>query len=134
MNWKIILLLTLLGVLMAILSLFGMLKTNYFVIYWIVLALVSGFVIGKKAGSSYFMHGVVSGLFIGIVFTLIQSVFFDTYLMNNPNSLDGFKNITTSLQPQYVLLFSGPFIGIAFGIVAGLIAMMVSKSAKKSEA
>ena len=75
------------------------------------------------------MHGVIVGLFTGILVSVIQAVFFDKYLMNNPTSLDGFKNLTTSLEPQYVLLFSGPFFGIAYGIVMGLIALGLKKIA-----
>ncbi len=78
------------------------------------------------------MHGVIVGLLTGIIGSIIQAVFFDTYLLNNPSSLDGFKKLSTSLEPQYVLLFSGPFFGIAYGIVVGLIALGLKKISGKN--
>ncbi|MEO8664977.1 MAG: hypothetical protein ABI462_05720 [Ignavibacteria bacterium] len=132
MNWKIILLLVLIGCAVAVASLFGLVYSKYEIVYWLVLGLASGFVIARTC-SRPFMHGVIVGLFTGILGSVIQAVFFDKYLMNNPASLDGFKNITTSLEPQYVLLFSGPFFGIAYGIVVGLIAFGLRKiSGKKN--
>lgn len=131
MNWKIIILLVLLGVAIAAASLFGLVNSNYEWAYWLVAAIISGFVIAKSCSRSIFMHGVIVGLFSGILGSVIQSLFFDTYLENNKESLDGFKNITEALAPQYVILFSGPFIGIAYGIVIGLIAIVFSKMASK---
>ena len=128
MNWKIILLLVLIGCAIGVASLFGLVHSKYEIVYWLVLAMASGFVIAKSCGRP-FMHGVIVGLFTGILVAIIQAVFFDKYLMNNPTSLDGFKNLTTSLEPQYVLLFSGPFFGIAYGIVMGLIALGLKKIA-----
>ena len=130
MNWKIILLLVLIGMVLAVGSLFGLLKSGYEVVYWLVLGMASGFVIGKTC-SRPFMHGVIVGLFTGILVSVIQAAFFDTYLLNNPGSLDGFKDLPSSLEPQYVLLFSGPFFGIAYGIVIGLIAFGLRKIAGK---
>ncbi len=126
MNWTIILLLVFIGAAIAVASLFGLLHSRYEIVYWLVLAVASGFVIAKTCNRT-FMHGVIVGLFTGIIGSIIQAVFFDTYLENNPSSLDGFTNLTTSLEPQYVLLFSGPFFGIAYGIVVGLIAFALKK-------
>lgn len=134
MNWKIILLLVLLGVAIAIASLFGLVNNIY---VWasiiVIAAIISGFVIAKNCSRSIFMHGVIVGLFSGILGSVIQSLFFDTYLENNKESLDGFKNLTEALAPQYVILFSGPFIGIAYGIVIGLIAIVFSKMTSKKD-
>ncbi len=130
MNWKIIILLTLLGVLAAIASLFGWVNST--LLWWLIIGIISGIVIAKTCKRSLFIHGVVVGLFSGILGSVIQSIFFDMYLRNNSTSLDGFKNLTEALPPQYVLLFSGPFFGIAYGIVVGLIAMAFGKLFKKN--
>lgn len=127
MNWKIITLLVLIVVALSIASIFGIINSNYLFVYMLLTAAVSGFIIAKTCDSMIFMNGVVAGLLGGIIGSAIQSIFFDTYLKNNPDTLDGFKNMTTSLEPQYVLLFSGPFVGIANGIVIGLIALILHK-------
>ncbi|MEO8210940.1 MAG: hypothetical protein ABI840_10285 [bacterium] len=132
MNWKIIILLALIVVALSIASLTGAINTNYIFLYMIVTAIVSGVIIAKTCHRMVFMHGVVAGLLGGILGSVIQAVFFDTYIENNPTSLDGFKNLTTSLEPTYVLLFSGPFIGIAYGIVVGVVAYVLHGIFKKN--
>lgn len=132
MNWKIITLLVLIVVALSIASIFGTINSNYLFVYMIATAVISGFIIAKTCDRMIFMQGVVVGLIGGIIGSAIQSIFFDTYLKNNPDTLDGFKNLTTSLEPQYVLLFSGPFVGIANGIIIGLIAYLLHKMFKKN--
>lgn len=118
--------LTLFGVLMGLASVFGYTQSNEW-LYWLVIAVISGFVIAKVADRQIFVKSVVVGLFMGIFTGVIQSVLFDKYLENNPQSLDGFKEIPLSLAPQFVVLFTGPFIGIVFGLFIGLIAIIIDK-------
>ncbi len=125
MNWKIWSL-TLFGIVMGFASVFG-LTQNYEFIYWLIIAVISGIVIAKVADRQIFTKGVVVGLFMGIFNAVIQAAMFDTYLQRNPESLDGFKRLPMTLEPQYVILFSGPFIGILYGIVIGLIAFLIDK-------
>ena len=122
--------LTLFGVLIGLLTSFGIVQ-NYPLFIWIIIAVICGIVIAKSADTQLFVKGVVVGLFIGIFFVLIQYFMFDTYLLNNPNSLDGFKQITTNLAPQYVILFSGPFFGIGFGLLIGFFAFVFDKMTGK---
>ncbi|MBK8551539.1 MAG: hypothetical protein IPL53_10960 [Ignavibacteria bacterium] len=133
MNWKIILLLTLVGVAIAVASVFGVINSNYMTVYMIIFAVVAGIIISRTCENSLFMHGVVVGLLTGIFGSIVQAVMFNTYLENNPGSLDGFKNITGDLAPQYVLLFSGPFFGIGYGIIAGLVAFFLRKMSSKNK-
>ena len=134
MNWKIILLLTALGIAIAAASTYGIINSNYFLdVYMIIFAIVSGIVIYRTCSTSLFMHGVMVGLLSGIFGSWFQAAFFNTYLKNNPHSLDGFKNITGDLQPMYVLLFAGPFFGICYGIISGLTALMLNRVSKKSK-
>lgn len=131
MNWKIILLLSLGGVAVAIASVFGLVNTKYEIVYWLVIGAVSGVVIARTCSRALFTHGVMVGLFSGILASVIQVVMFDTYLKNNPTSLDGLKSIPMDMAPQYVLLFSGPFFGIVYGIFVGLIAFFIKKMSGK---
>ncbi len=132
MNWKIIILLILIIVAISIATLTGVINSNYLYLYMLVTAVISGLIIAKTCDRMIFMHGVVAGLLGFILGSVIQYLFFETYLNNNPTSLDGFKNLTTSLEPQYVLLFSGPFFGIAYGIITGIVATVFHKMFKKN--
>lgn len=125
MNWKIWSL-TVFGIIMGLLSVFGVGRQILWIL-WIVIAAFSGGVIAKSADRQIFTRGVVVGLFDWIFFAVIQAVMFNTYLANNPDSLDGFKEIPMALEPQYIILFSGPFIGILYGLFIGLIAFVIDK-------
>ena len=132
MNWKIIILLSLIGIAIAVGAIFGIVNSSYILVYMIIFAIVSGVIISRTCETAPFMHGVMVGLLSGIFGSMIQALMFDTYLKNNPSSLDGFKNITTNLQPQFVLLFSGPFFGIGYGILAGLVALVLKKKTSRN--
>lgn len=125
MNWKIWSL-TLFGILMGFLSVFGI-ERKILWILWIIIAVISGALIAKNADRQIFTKGVVVGLFDWIFFAIIQAVMFNTYLKNNPDSLDGFKEIPIAMEPQYVILFSGPFAGIIYGLFIGLLTFMFDK-------
>lgn len=132
MNFKLWLL-TLFGVVMGFATVFGLTKNNEFY-YWMIIGVISAFAISKITTEKIFVKSTVVGLFMGIFTGIIQYVFFNTYLENNPESIDGFKQIPLTLAPQYVLLFSAPFTGIIFGLFIGLIAYVFIKiSGKKSE-
>lgn len=115
---------------MGILSIFGLIPNGFELIPWIIIAVLSALAISKKTDKLIFTHAVIAGLFMGILTSVIQAVFFDTLLKNNPDTLDGFKEIPTAMEPQYVLLFTGPFIGIIFGLVIGLLAVVFKKRLK----
>jgi hypothetical protein len=125
MNWKIWSL-TLFGILMGFLSVFGI-ERKILWILWIIIAVISGALIAKNADRQIFTKGAVVGLFDWIFFAIIQAVMFNTYLKNNPDSLDGFKEIPIAMEPQYVILFSGPFAGIIYGLFIGLLTFMFDK-------
>lgn len=125
MNFKLWLL-TLFGVVMGFATVYGLTQKNEFY-YWLLIGVVTAFAISKITSEKIFVKSTVVGLFMGIFTGIIQYVMFNTYLENNPDSIDGFKEIPLSLAPQYVLLFSAPFTGIVFGLFIGLIAYLFIK-------
>ncbi|HMQ69180.1 MAG TPA: hypothetical protein PKA90_09275 [Ignavibacteria bacterium] len=131
MNWKIILYLTLASIVIGIASVFGIFNSNFMPLVMLIFSVISGYIIAKKSNSQLFMNGVMVGLFSGIVISVIQAVMFDTYLLNNKDSLDGFTSITGAMPTTSVIIFLGPFIGLVYGIIAGLVAGKIYKSNKK---
>ena len=97
MNWKIILYLTLASLVIAIASVFGVFNSNFMPFVMLIFSVICGFIIAKKCNSQLFMNGVMVGLFSGIVISVFQSVMFDTYIINNKDSLDGFVNLTGAM-------------------------------------
>lgn len=127
MNWKLVIILVAMGAVMAVLSVYGILQSGFELVIWILFGLISAYLIAKIGGRMPFVEGTVVGILSGLVNAVIQSAMFNTYLLNNPQSLDGFKELPVAMQPQYVLLFAGPFIGLIYGVVLGIIALSLRK-------
>lgn len=129
MKWKTILLLSLFGILMGLNSVFGIIK-NIEWLLWLIIAIVSAYVLNKQTKKLLVTHAVITGLFIGILNAIIQSSLFDMYLANNPE-IEGFNQWPITVEPQYFLLMAGPFVGIVYGLVIGLFALIIKKILKK---
>ena len=67
MNWKIILYLTLVSLIIGIASVFGLFNSNFMPLVMLIFSAVSGYVIAKKCNTQLFIHGVMVGLFSGIL-------------------------------------------------------------------
>ena len=130
MNWKTILLLSLFAILMGFLSVFGVIP-DFEWLMWLVIAIVSGYVLNKQTKKLLFTHAVVTGIIMGVFNAVIQSVLFDTYLLTDPQ-IEGLSQWPTTIEPQYFLLIAGPFIGIVYGLVIGLFALIFKKISKSS--
>ena len=130
MNWKTILLLSLFAILMGFLSVFGIIP-DFEWLMWLVIAIVSGYVLNKQTKKLLFTHAVVTGIIMGVFNAVIQSVLFDTYLLTDPQ-IEGLSQWPTTIEPQYFLLIAGPFIGIVYGFVIGLFALIMKKISKSS--
>ncbi len=133
MNWKLVIILVAVGAVMAVLSVYGILQSGFELVIWILFGLISAYLIAKIGGRMPFVEGTVVGILSGLVNAVIQSAMFNTYLLNNPQSLDGFKELPVAMQPQYVILFAGPFIGIIYGIIVGIIALSLRKIVRDNQ-
>lgn len=130
MNWKLIAALSFFAVAMGCGSVLGM-TAGIEPFLWAIVWLVCAFVISRKAKSKPFLHGFFVGLSHGIVNSVIQSAFFDTYLNSNPQLQNQFGQIPGGLAPQVFVLLAGPVIGAASGAVIGLLATIGSKLLRK---
>ena len=125
MNWLLILLLSIFGVVMGFLSIKGYTgKIEPFL--WLLLGIISALILSKNVNNRLFIHALVIGLFWGILNAIIQSGFFDQYLANNTNLQERFKN-TGSIKPQYFVLIMGPLIGLVTGVVLGGLSILLKK-------
>jgi len=125
MNWLIIILLSIFGVVMGFLSIKGYTgKLEPFL--WLLFGIISALVLSKNVENKLFIHALLIGLTWGVLNAIIQSSFFDQYLTNNPNLQERFKN-TGSLKPQYFVLIMGPVIGLITGAVLGGLSILLKK-------
>jgi hypothetical protein len=133
MNWKLIFTLSLFGVAMGVVSLFGF-TGRMEPLLWLVIFTLYAHWIALHAGSKHFLHGVLVSVVNGVWISVIHAAFSSTYFANNPDMLEGYRKLPKSLSPQSMMLVTGPLIGAATGVIAGFFAMIAAKIlAKKAE-
>ena len=125
MDWKVIIILSAFGLIMGLLSLKGFTqKIEPFL--WLLFTIATALVVSKNIDSGTFLHGLLIGLFWGVINALTQSIFFDTYIANNPQARENFDKITF-VQPRYFVLITGPVIGLVTGVVLGGLSLLLRK-------
>lgn len=128
MNWKQTILLSLFGLGMGIASLLGLTK-NIEPILWFLVALFSGYWFVKNIPGKFFLHGFVAGIFMGILNSLCQSLFLDTYLASNPEYAQNVQQ--APINARVFVLISGIVVGVVYGAIMGLFTLVISKMMRK---
>jgi hypothetical protein len=125
MDWKAIIILSTFGPLMGFLSVKGFtLKLEPFL--WLLFGIATSLILSKNIEHNTMMHGLCIGLLWGIGNGLIQTLFFENYLANNPQVRDNFIKITF-IQPRYFVLVTAPVIGLITGLVLGGLSLILKK-------
>jgi hypothetical protein len=129
-KWKLIFSLSLVGVAVAIAGVFGWMgKIEPFL--WLVIFVLYAVVIAKKVDGRFFLHGFLVSVVNGVWIAVIHSLFFPTYMANNPDMIASYEKFPHSIPPQVMMLIVGPIIGVLTGLVAGLFAYIAGKMMKK---
>src|SRR6266404_3912775 len=130
MNWKLIFSLSLLGIGMAVASLFGLTR-HIEPLLWLAIFVLYAFLIAKNAPSRLFLHGFLVSLVNGVWIAIIHSAFYATYIANNPEMLEDYQKFTQYMNPQIMMLIIGPCVGAITGVIAGLFAVLAGRILKK---
>jgi hypothetical protein len=131
MNWKLILLLSGAGVMMALASAFGLIK-EVEPFLWLIIFVLYAYVIAKKVDSRHFLYGFLVSVVNGIWIGSIHAALFSTYIANNPEVMATYEQMPHVISPQVTMILFGLIIGAVTGLVAGLFAWGASKIVKKS--
>jgi Gpi18-like mannosyltransferase len=130
MNYKIIFQLSLLGLAMAIATVFWI-PSNTEPIFWLVIFIISAYFIALKSSGKYFKTGFWVSICNCIWITTAHIIFFHTYIANHPQQADMMAKIPFHESPRLMMLITGPVIGIVSGIVLGLFAYIASRILQK---
>lgn len=95
MNWKLIFLLSLLGLAMAFLTI-SIVPSTVEPFCWLVVFLISSYCIAKYAPGKYFLHGVMVSIFNSVWITAAHAAFFYQYIATHPE----FLQATNGLPPD----------------------------------
>ena len=125
MNWEIVALLSLFGLVMGILSVNGYTQKIEPLI-WLLAGMVSAFILAKNVTSKIFLYGITLGVLWGILNGIIQSIFFDRYLKKNPKYKNAYQK-KMPVRPRFFVLIAGPLIGLLTGVMVGGLAVLFQK-------
>lgn len=129
-NWKLILLLSLFGLMMGLVSI-SFASSNIEPLLWFIIFPICAFIIAKKSPGRYFLHGVFLGILNSIWITVVHIIFLDAYIKHHPDEATMIINSTNS--PIIVMLVTGLIVGVVSGIIFGLFALILYKTIKKAE-
>lgn len=130
MNWKLILQLSLLGLTMAVGTVFfiGPTVEPYL---WIVILVVSAVEIARRSGGRLFTHGVFTGLANCVWVTGAHVLFVDRYLAWHPAEAAQMAQLPMPDSPRLMMLAVGPAVGLISGGVIGIFAVLAGRLVKR---
>ena len=131
MNWKLVFALALFGVAMGIAAVLGFYPSSLEWLLWLIITLLSAWIIAKKVVAKLFLHGFMVGLLDGLIAPIITAIFFSAYLANNPSYADQAKQLPAGLDMRTFGLILAPVIGVVYGLVLGFFAWLAGKIFKK---
>lgn len=130
MNWRLIILLSLLSIVLAVASILGFVKSFEWLM-WLIVGVYCGWQFAGRVNDDLFLHGFYLGILDGIFNSTAKAIFFDSYISNNPRMAGQFSSLPQDLSPQVVLLIMGPIIGAFSGVAFGVLAVLASKIRKR---
>lgn len=133
MKWKLILLLSLFGLLMAIATVF-VIPSKIEPVCWLAIFIICAYLIAKSCTEKYFLTGFLVSLLNAVWITTIHIILFDTYIANHSQEAAMMTNMPIPVSPRLMMLMTGPVIGILSGLILGLFAFVASKILKNNRA
>lgn len=126
MNWIWILLCSLPGFLLGILSAYGV-TGEYEFWYWVVLAFLIAFIFSRYSESYWFRNGFSAAFLTGIWNSVTLTVLMTTYFESNPDTAKMWIETAGDLDPDGFIFFSGFPIGAAYGLAVGILTLLMAR-------
>lgn len=122
MNWKLIGLLSLTGVLMGAVTVYYI-PTRYESVLGTPVYMFCAYILARYAGSRYFMHGFLMGVINTAIVTLIHIIMQEAYLAHHAPDAAKFAKIhaDSGATVTQVMLMLGFFAALLSGVVCGLL-------------
>ncbi|MEO8886776.1 MAG: hypothetical protein ABI367_11980 [Mucilaginibacter sp.] len=133
MNWKLIFQLSVFGLIMAVATI-SLISQNIEPIFWLVILIISAWVIAKAAPRKYFLHGFLVCLVNCLWIIAAHVLFYNTYIVHHPamQNLNNVMPAGMATHPRLIMAITGPVFGILSGLVLGIFALIASKIIKKA--
>jgi len=131
MNWKLIFSLSLLGLVMAIATVY-FIPSNIEPFFWLVIFIICAWIIAKRCSEKYFLHGLMVSLVNSVWITAAHIILFHTYITNHPQEATMMEKMPMPASPRITMALIGPVVGLVSGIILGLFSLIASKIVNKN--
>jgi hypothetical protein len=128
MNWTLVLLLSLFGLVMAFATVF-VIPSNVEPLFWLVIFIVCAYLIARRAPGRFFLHGLMVGIVNSLWITSAHVALFDTYVANHPQEARMLTKMP--LAPKLMMTVTGPIVGVISGVILGLFALIASRFVRR---
>ena len=125
LNQKIIFKTGSFGFLMGIITVMGW-SQQLEPILWLIIGIGTIYVLNKNIKEDLLQHCLIIGLCWGIDCTIVQAVFFDTFLMNNSLSASIYTQFI-NINPRLFILLTGTITGAISGFILWLFMNLLKK-------
>ena len=94
---------------------------------WTAIVIGTALLVARRAPERVLLHGAVAGFWNGTTSTLVQALFLETLVANNPWFRDAFAKKPPGFDLDYFVFMTVPFIGVAGGAMTGLLSMLAAR-------
>jgi len=131
MNWKLILQLSVFGLIMAFATI-SLIPEKIEPLFWLVIFIFCAYTIARVCTAKYFLNGFMVSIVNCVWIIAVHAIFCADYMKNHPDMTPASMHMPAVMftHPREAMLITGPFFGIAFGLVLGLFSFIASKIVK----
>lgn len=128
MNWRLLVYLSLFGLVMAIATL-QFLPFNFELILWVFVAGFCAYSIGKSTPQQTFLNGFVLGIIMTIYLVAFRVAFMATYVSGHTEILGRFSN---DVSQRMIIAALAVITGVVVGVITGGWAAFIAKNQAKA--
>jgi hypothetical protein len=127
-NWKLIIQLSLFGLVMAFATVF-VVPPSIEPWVWLAVFAICAYLIARGAPRMHFLHGLLLGVANSVWITVVHVALFDQYLAHHAHEAEMMKSMP--LPGRLIMLCVGPIVGVVSGILIGLFAMVAARLVRR---
>jgi len=126
-NWRLVAPFALLGPAMGALMVMGVFPKGADRFAWFAIVVVSALVVARRERERALFHGAVLGFWNGASSTMVQALYVEKLVANNPWIAERFAHQPPGFDLEFFVFMLVPFIGVAGGGLTGLVAMAAAR-------